>query len=90
MIRREAYKHITAALEKAGIHYAHRKVIVDLAPELADKMDVAPVSTDRAGEETSRKLTSKQKVQVMEAGAAAALDTIAEEEKPDPKAKKKK
>jgi len=90
VIRREAYKHITAALEKAGIHYAHRKVIVDLAPELAEKMDVAPASTDRAGEKPAQKLTPEQKVQVLEAGAAAALDTIAEEEKPDPKAKKKK
>jgi small-conductance mechanosensitive channel len=90
VIRREAYKHITAALEKAGIHYAHRKVIVDLAPELAEKMDVAPASTDRAGEKPAQKLTPEQKVQVLEAGAAAALDTIAEEEKPDPKTKKKK
>ncbi len=90
VIRREAYKHITAALEKAGIHYAHRKVIVDLAPEFAEKMDVAPVRTDRAGEGTARKLTPEQKSQVLQAGAAAALDTIAEEEKPDPKAKKKK
>jgi small-conductance mechanosensitive channel len=90
VIRREAYKYITAALEKEGIHYAHRKVIVDLAPELAEKMDVAPVTTARAGEETARKLTPGQKVQVLEAGAAAAMDTIADEEKPDPKAKKKK
>ena len=93
VIRREAYKHITAALEKAGIHYAHRKVIVDLAPELAEKMDVAPARTDRAGAKSpteTAKLTPEQKVQVLEVGAAAALDTIAEEEKPDPKAKKKK
>jgi hypothetical protein len=90
IIRREAYKYITAALEKEGIHYAHRKVIVDLAPELADRMDVAPASTDRAGEKPAQKLTPEQKARMLEAGAAAALDTIAEEEKPDPKAKKKK
>jgi len=90
VIRREAYKHITAALEKAGIHYAHRKVIVDLAPEFAEKMDVAPVRTDRAGEETARKLTPEQKSQVLQAGAAAALDTIAEEEGGGSKGKKKK
>lgn len=93
VIRREAYKHITAALEKAGIHYAHRKVIVDFAPELAEKMDVAPARTDRPEAKPpteSAKLTPEQKVQVLEAGAAAALDTIAEEEKPNPKAKKKK
>jgi small-conductance mechanosensitive channel len=90
VIRREAYKHITAALEKAGIHYAHRKVIVDLAPELAEKMDVAPASTDRAGETKASKLTPEQKIQVLETGAAAALDTIAEEEEGGAKGKKKK
>lgn len=30
LIRREAYKRITEALRAKGIHYAHRKVIVDL------------------------------------------------------------
>jgi len=89
VIRREAYKEITAALEKAGIHYAHRKVIVDLAPELAEKMDVGPASTDRAGQKSSGKLTPEQKSRVIEAGAAAALDTIAEEEGSDAKGKKK-
>ena len=79
VIRREAIKEITAALEKQGIHYAHRKVIVDLAPELAEKMDVGPASTERAGEKASGKLTSEQKAQVITAGAAAAMDTIAEE-----------
>ena len=80
VIRREAYKEITAALEKEGIHYAHRKVIVDLAPELAEKMDVGPASMERAGEKASAKLTPEQKAQVFTAGAAAAMDTIAEEE----------
>ena len=93
VIRREAYKHITAALSKAGIHYANRKVIVDLAPNLAEQMDVGVTNTERAGTTSpseSAKLTPEQKSQVLQAGAAAALDTIAEEEKPDPKAKKKK
>ena len=90
VIRREAYKHLTAALEKAGIHYAHRKVIVDLAPELAEKMDVGVTSTARAGETPADKLTPAQSARVIEAAAAAALDTIAEEEGGDPKAKKKK
>ncbi|CAG36494.1 mechanosensitive ion channel family protein [Desulfotalea psychrophila] len=31
VIRREAYRLITEALAKKGIHYAHRKVIVDVA-----------------------------------------------------------
>ncbi len=30
VIRREAFKRITEALQAKGIHYAHRKVIVDL------------------------------------------------------------
>jgi hypothetical protein len=90
VIRREAYKEITAALEKAGIHYAHRKVIVDLAPELAEKMDVGPASTERAGAQGLDKLTPEQKAQVITAGAAAAMDTIAEEEGGDGKGKKKK
>jgi hypothetical protein len=32
VIRREAYKRITEALNKKGIYYAHRKVIVDVPP----------------------------------------------------------
>ena len=90
VIRREAYKHLTAALEKEGIHYAHRKVIVDLSPELAEKMDVGVASMERAGERASGELTSAQKSQMIQAGGAAALDMIAEEEGGDPKAKKKK
>ncbi len=89
VIRREAYKEITAALEKAGIHYAHRKVIVDLAPELAEKMDVGPTRTERAGEKASGKLTTGQKDQVLTTAAAAALDTIVEEEEGGSKGKKK-
>ncbi|MBL0713507.1 MAG: mechanosensitive ion channel [Desulfosarcina sp.] len=93
VIRREAYKHITAALEKAGIHYAHRKVIVDLAPNLAEQMDVGVTHTERAGTRSSSepaKLTAEQKTQLLQAGAAAALDTIVEGENQDPKAGKKK
>ncbi|MGD9332492.1 MAG: mechanosensitive ion channel [Desulfobacterales bacterium] len=81
VIRREAFKRITEALEKKGIKYAHRKVIVDLAPDLSEKMDVGPANTQRAGERSSAAMTPEQKVQVIEAGAAAALDTIATEEK---------
>lgn len=36
VIRREAYKRITEALAAKGIHYAHRKVIVDLPQELIE------------------------------------------------------
>jgi small-conductance mechanosensitive channel len=90
VIRREAYKHITAALEKAGIFYAHRKVIVDLAPELAEKMDVGAASTARAGDAHSDKLTPEEKAQILTAGAAAARDPIGEDEEGGPKGKKKK
>jgi len=61
LIRREAYKRITEALMAIGIHYAHRKVIVEL-PE-----------TVGAQSSESQKLA--------EVGAAAALTTLAEEEK---------
>ena len=36
VIRREAYRLITEALNAQGIYYAHRKVIVDL-PEIANE-----------------------------------------------------
>lgn len=61
LIRREAYMRITEALMNKGIHYAHRKVIVEL-PE-------------NVGAET----TDQQKI--AEAGAAAGLRTMAEDEK---------
>ena len=47
VIRREAYRLITEALSAQGIHYAHRKVIVDL-PEL-----------DTVGTENSQKLLTR-------------------------------
>jgi len=40
---------VTETLEKKGIRYAHCKVIVDLPSEPAEKMDVGPASTVRAG-----------------------------------------
>jgi small-conductance mechanosensitive channel len=38
VIRREAYKRITEALQAKGIQYAHRKVIVDLPPTASKDM----------------------------------------------------
>lgn len=38
VIRREAYKRITEALQNKGIHYAHRKVIVDLPEPVTNTM----------------------------------------------------
>lgn len=65
VIRREAFRLITEALNAQGIYYAHRKVIVDL-PELPEPKD----------EEAKEQL----KDHIKHAGAAA-LRTIEEEEK---------
>lgn len=39
VIRREAYRRITEALMAKGIHYAHRKVIVELPEGKAGEED---------------------------------------------------
>jgi small-conductance mechanosensitive channel len=44
VIRREAYKRITEALRAKGIHYAHRKVIVDMPQQLQN--DHSPQSME--------------------------------------------
>ncbi len=46
VIRREAYKRITEALQTVGIHYAHKKVIVDV-PGLSDQKisNMSPTQT---------------------------------------------
>lgn len=78
-IRREAFKRITEALAKKGIHYAHRKVIVDIPP---------PVTSSEKGEGQPAKGTGDKPVSVdtdqnkaLIAGAAAALETMANEKK---------
>jgi small-conductance mechanosensitive channel len=43
VIRREAFKRITAALQAKGIQYAHKKVIVDLPEHIVNQMDPAQV-----------------------------------------------
>jgi len=68
LIRREAIKRITLALEKEGIQYAHRKVIVDF-----------PVSPVPAGSEGGSRPQSSPDLAT--AGAASALETILDEEK---------
>ena len=55
MIQREGYRRISEALAAKGIHYAHRKVIVEV-PNLEEKKD---------------RQKSDQVKQVIEAGAAA-------------------
>lgn len=82
VIRREAFKRITEALEKKGIHYAHRKVIVDLAP--------GAISPGGPGGGGAAAITPEQREQMLQAGAAAALDTLIDKESKDPKAGKKK
>ncbi len=66
VIRREAYKRITEALAAAGIHYAHKKVIVDV-PGLSDQV-------------SSGKLSPEQATAISNAVGAAALASINEEE----------
>lgn len=61
LIRREAYRRITDALEAKGIFYAHRKVIVEL-PE-------------------NNEIEDKDRQKIAEAGAAAGLASITEEER---------
>jgi small-conductance mechanosensitive channel len=65
VIRREAYRLITEALNEQGIYYAHRKVIVDL-PDLTEheKGNIDP--------ETQK--------QMAQAAGAAATRTIEEEQ----------
>ena len=73
--RREAFRRITEALAAKGIHYAHRKVIVEI-PEFQEN------TTDQDSKETipppSKHATDSQSL--IRAGAAAALDTIREAE----------
>ncbi|MDJ0720413.1 MAG: mechanosensitive ion channel [Desulfobacterales bacterium] len=82
VIRREAFKRITEALEKKGFQYAHRKVIVDLAPGA-----ISPGGPDGGG---APALSPEQREQMLQAGAAAALDSLIDQESQDPKAGKKK
>jgi len=65
LIRREAYRLITAALNAKGIHYAHRKVIVDLPEPLSDKAGQDPESLK----------------QLAQSAGAAAMRRMEEEEK---------
>ena len=66
VIRREAYKRITEALAASNIHYAHKRVIVDV-PFLASG-------------EKGDKLTEEQTKKIGEAAGAAAMASITEDE----------
>jgi moderate conductance mechanosensitive channel len=65
VIRREAFKAITEALNAKGIHYAHKKVIVDL-PQPANGTQPTP---------------SQNQEQLKQAASAAAMRAVEEEEK---------
>ncbi len=66
VIRREAYRRITEALAAQGIHYAHRKVIVEL-----------PADEQSPGTEA---MSEERKKKMAELGAAAGLAAMAEDE----------
>jgi small-conductance mechanosensitive channel len=68
VIKREAFRLIKDALEKKGIHFAHRKVIVEI-PE-----------THQESSTNQKENPSTDREQKMMAGAAA-LDTIINEKK---------
>ena len=72
MIQREAYRLITEALAAKGIHYAHKKVIVEIPPEVLSQP--ADGGSEGAARENDRRK------QVMEAAGAAAMAAVSEEE----------
>jgi hypothetical protein len=75
VIRREAFKRITEALEAQGIHYAHRKVIVEVAQTDASNAD-GPSQQPESGSDSAVQPMD----QVLKAGAAAAIDSVFKKE----------
>jgi len=61
LIRREAYRRITDALAAKGIHYAHRKVIVE----------VPSIAGNAVADGQAQPLDDETKKRIAEAGAAA-------------------
>jgi hypothetical protein len=89
VIRRELYKRINEALEKKGIKYAHRKVIVDVE----QRVSFADQSDDAQAEDSSRKSESSESSDLplnsaLKAAGAAALDTILKDEAANQQSKK--
>ena len=72
VIRREAFRRITEALEAKGIYYAHRKVIVELP---SSDQQRAPSSTETAAKTKQSEKQQPNDDQIL-AGAAAGLETI--------------
>ena len=77
VIRREAFKLITEALEAQGIQYAHRKVIVEVAQ--SNESTAADSSQSKQSGITSEQ-TQQLQDQALKAGAAAAVESIIKEE----------
>jgi small-conductance mechanosensitive channel len=74
LIRREAIKRITLALEKAGIHYAHRKVIVDLPrAEVLPEKQAGPVREAGATAPVAPAAPSSAELAAMGAAAEAVI-----------------
>ncbi|WP_419175669.1 mechanosensitive ion channel domain-containing protein [Desulfosediminicola sp.] len=61
IIRREAYKRITEALRAKGIHYAHKKVIVDI-PQSSGEEDDSEQLAKAAGAATRQIMDEESKV----------------------------
>lgn len=68
VIRREAYRRITEALNAKGINYAHRKVIVDIPQAVVDAAGTPGSSVN-----------SEQAKQIVNAAGAAAMSAIEQE-----------
>jgi len=69
VIRREAYRLITEALSAQGIHYAHRKVIVDVSE-----------NSEKDGSEGETAKSDEHRKRHAQAAGAAAMRVIEEEE----------
>ena len=75
VIRREAFKQITKALEAQGIQYAHRKVIVEVAQTNASTTDGPSQQPEsRTGSDRAERSMD----QALKAGAAAAVESVLE------------
>jgi moderate conductance mechanosensitive channel len=70
IIQRKAFEMITDALAKKGIHYAHRKVIVEIPPSPDKESDATPAGLEPSPEAADH----------LKAGAAAALSLMLTEE----------
>ena len=75
VIRREAFKRITEALEAQGIQYAHRKVIVEVAQPNASTTD-GPSQQPESG--ISNDSEEQSMDQALKAGAAAVESVLNE------------